>query len=311
MKQHPYPSDFQMFPGEVKEQWRQWVNHVPVIGLNSSKYDINMVKEYFMKEISYNKDDECNEGVFAVEKENDYIFLTTSKFKFLDVKNYIGPGLIYDAWCKPMVCRLQKLMFSYEWLDSYKKLSHVGSVSCEDFYSSLKSTIARDEYEQFFKMFKKNDCITMGDWLRAYNVADVVPFIEAFRKLAEQYYPDKIIHVYGEKSKLKKGVIGYDADALYLYCSGDVMSCGKDTLVVNDKPFDQKRIANFSKDVLKGKVFGFAQVDIEAADELYDKFKEIAPVFLVQQIPDCDVPQETKIYKEKTGRKTVKGIQAR
>ena len=32
----------------------------------------------------------------------------------------------------------------------------------------------------------------MGDWLRAYNVADVVPSIKAFRKITEQYYPDKI-----------------------------------------------------------------------------------------------------------------------
>ena len=39
--------------------------------------------------------------------------------------------------------------------------------------------------------------------------------------------------VYGEKGKLTKGIIGYDANALYLYCSGDVMPCGKDTLVVN------------------------------------------------------------------------------
>ena len=45
-----------------------------------------MVKEYFVKEISYNKDDEYNEDVFAAKKENDYMFLTTSKFKFLDVK---------------------------------------------------------------------------------------------------------------------------------------------------------------------------------------------------------------------------------
>ena len=42
-------------------------------------------------------------------------------------------------------------------------------------------------------MFKENDCTTMGDWLRVYNVADVVPFIEAFRKMAGQYYPDKIV----------------------------------------------------------------------------------------------------------------------
>ena len=61
LKQHPYPSDFQMLPGEVKEQWRQWVNQVPVIGFNSVKYDLNMVKEYFVKKNCYNKEDECNE----------------------------------------------------------------------------------------------------------------------------------------------------------------------------------------------------------------------------------------------------------
>ena len=64
--------------------------------------------------------------------------------------------------------------------------------SHEDFYSSLKSTITRDEYEQFLKLFKENDCTTMGDWLRVYDVADVVPLIKAFRKMAGQYYPDKI-----------------------------------------------------------------------------------------------------------------------
>ena len=114
-------------------------------------------------------------------------------------------------------------------------------------------------------------------------------------------------HVYGEKSRLTKGIIGYDANSLYLYYSGDVMPCGKDTLIVNKKPFDQKRIAKFSRDVLKGKVFGFAQVDIEVPDELYDKFSEVVPLFVVQEIPDRDIPEEMKIYKEKTGRKTVKG----
>ena len=61
LKQHPYPSDFQMLPGEVKEKWRQWVNQVPVIDFNSVKYDLNMVKECFVKKNSYNKEDECNE----------------------------------------------------------------------------------------------------------------------------------------------------------------------------------------------------------------------------------------------------------
>ena len=69
----------------MKEQCRQLVNHVLVIDFNSGKYDINMVKRYFVKEISYNKEDECNENLFVAKKENDNMFLTTPKFEFLDL----------------------------------------------------------------------------------------------------------------------------------------------------------------------------------------------------------------------------------
>ena len=86
-----------------------------MIGFKSGKYGLHMVKAYFVKKISYNKEDECNEDVFAVKKENDYMSFTTSRFKFVNVKNYIGPDLSYDRWCKSMCCGLQKLMFPYEW----------------------------------------------------------------------------------------------------------------------------------------------------------------------------------------------------
>ena len=108
-------------------------------------------------------------------------------------------------------------------------------------------------------------------------------------------------HVYGRKSKLTKGVTGYDANALYLYCSGDVMPCRKNKLVVNKKPFNQKRIAIFSKDVLKGKVLGFAQVDIKVPDELYDKFSEMAPLFKLL------FKRFLIVISLKNGRKTVRG----
>ena len=114
-------------------------------------------------------------------------------------------------------------------------------------------------------------------------------------------------HVYGEKSKLKKGIIGYDANSLYLYYSGDIMPCGQDTPILSKKPFDQKRTTKSSRNVLKGKVFGFVQVDIEVPDEIYDKFSEMVPLFVILGIPDCDITDEMKIYMEKTSRKTVKG----
>ena len=113
--------------------------------------------------------------------------------------------------------------------------------------------------------------------------------------------------MYEEKSKLARGIMGYNGNSLYLYCLGDVIPFGKDMLVVHKNPFDQKRIEKFSRKVLKGKVFGFAKVDIEVPDELYEKFSEMSPLFVVQEIPDRDIPEEMKIYKEGTGRKTLKG----
>ena len=231
-----------------------------------------------------------------------------------------------------------------------QKLNHVGPVSYENFYSSLRPTITRDKYERFLKLLRENDCTTMGDWLRVYNGTDVAPFIEDFRKMAEQYYPDKVdvckdavgildismtyvlnkslqknkryichlcrgiqeglqhcscngalkcggcckecqfdmqvmerckcektaiyellrtgmvggpvqvftryreknithirFYVYGEKDELIKVIIGYDANGLYLHCAGNVIPCDKETLAVNRKQYDQKRIAKFSR----------------------------------------------------------------
>ena len=42
-----------------------------MIDFNSGKYDFNMVKEYFVNKITYNKEDECNEDVFAAKKDKN------------------------------------------------------------------------------------------------------------------------------------------------------------------------------------------------------------------------------------------------
>ena len=36
----------------VRKQWEEWCNQVPVLGFNSGKYDINMIKEYFVKHLT-------------------------------------------------------------------------------------------------------------------------------------------------------------------------------------------------------------------------------------------------------------------
>ena len=175
-------------PKETAKSYVNWVKQVPVFGFNSGRYDINMIKEYFVKNLAALSD------VNVAKKENSYMFLSTPNFKFLDIKNYLAPGLSYDAWCRAYGCELQKLAFPYEWFDSFEKLNHIGPVKYEEFYSSLKGgiTISQEEYQNFCDEFRKRGCETMKDWLKEYNLADVEPFIEALEKTREQYYPDEI-----------------------------------------------------------------------------------------------------------------------
>ena len=173
---------------ETAKSYVNWVKQVPVFGFNSGRYDINMIKEYFVKNLTSLSD------VNVAKKENSYMFLSTPNFKFLDIKNFLAPGLSYDAWCRAYGCELQKLAFPYEWFDSFEKLNHIGPVKYEKFYSSLKGgiTISQEEYQNFCDEFHKRGCVTMKDWLKEYNLADVEPFIEALEKTREQYYSDEI-----------------------------------------------------------------------------------------------------------------------
>ena len=165
-------------PYNVRNFWRNWVNQVPVFGFNSGSYDINMIKEYFVKDIAEISD------VNVAKKENSYMFLSLKNFKFLDIKSYLAPGLSYDAWCRAYGCELQKLVFPYEWFDSFDKLNHKVPVKYEDFFSSLKGgiTTSQEEYQNFCDEFSKRGCVTMEDWLKEYNLADVKPFIDALDK---------------------------------------------------------------------------------------------------------------------------------
>ena len=96
---------------------------------------------------------------------------------------------------KQTIVKPKKLVLPYEFLDSYDKLSHVGPVKHEDFYSSLKKkNISKEEYEEYLIEFKKRGCVTMLDWLKEYNLNDVIPFLEALEKQGVYIIQTKLIY---------------------------------------------------------------------------------------------------------------------
>lgn len=103
------------------------------IGFNSGKYNLNLIKRYFVEQIV----NDNSVKIMVARKDNEYMFLTTPKFKFLDIKNFLDPRMSYGRWGKSLECRLEKLAFPYGYLTSYEKLNHVEPVARKYFYSSF------------------------------------------------------------------------------------------------------------------------------------------------------------------------------
>ena len=80
--------------------------------------------------------------VTAAKKNNLYMLLTIPIIKFLDVKNYLAPGLSYNGCCKANGCAMKKLLFPYDRFNDYDKLSHVAPVEYENFYSKINPNAA-------------------------------------------------------------------------------------------------------------------------------------------------------------------------
>ena len=94
------PDDFEMLSERDQEAWGEWVDQVAVIGFNSGKYDLNMIRQYFVERIAEN----VNGKLKLAKKDNNYMFLNTPRFKFLDIKNFLAPGMSYEKWCKSLEC---------------------------------------------------------------------------------------------------------------------------------------------------------------------------------------------------------------
>ena len=103
-KIYPVPDDVVFLPNE---DLLNWICQIAVIGFNSGKYDLNMIKQYFLERIA----EDALDKIKVAKKYNNYMFLTTPRFKFLDIKNFLASGMSYEKWCKSLKCELEKLVF--------------------------------------------------------------------------------------------------------------------------------------------------------------------------------------------------------
>ena len=113
---------------------------------------------------------------------------STPKLKFLDVTQYLAPGVSYDKYLKAYGCELQKGHFPYKYMDNLRKMDDCALPPQAAFYSQLKSEeISDTDYARCQAVRHDNGMTTLRDFLVWYNNRDVTPFLDAIAKQAGFY----------------------------------------------------------------------------------------------------------------------------
>ena len=185
------PEDMNMLTKAQRHKIEEWCNQVPVLGFNSGRYDLNLIREHFAERLS-----DTTGKVRVAKNGNKIMFILTKNFRFLDIINYLGPGTRYEKWVKAYECETVKSWFPYEWFDTPEKLDFRRLPKYEDWYSKLKGgyVLTRDEWDGCQRLFKEKGMCTFADWLRYYNNLDVAPGLEALEKM-RAFYTDKGIDI--------------------------------------------------------------------------------------------------------------------
>ena len=162
-------------------QLHDWLHQLPVIGFNSGKYDLNMIKRSFVPLLISN-------NAAVIKRQNTYMCLYTDKLKFVDICNYLAPGVSYAKYLTAYGCELEKGHFPYEYMDDLQKLEDRVLPPQSAFFSRLKNEgISNDDYARCQAVWRDNGMTTLREYLIWYNNRDVTPFLDAIAKQAGFY----------------------------------------------------------------------------------------------------------------------------
>ena len=170
----------------VKE-FERWRKQLPVVGYNSSKYDVNAIRNVLFPVLL--EANNSNADLHVIKKLNTYMCISTSQFKILDILNYLSPNTSYSEFLKCFQVPDAKSFFPYEWFTDLRKLKQPHLPLHDEFYSALKkSNISQEEYQDLKTIWRDQGMKTMRDFLIYYNNLDVQPFLEAIGKMSAYFH---------------------------------------------------------------------------------------------------------------------------
>jgi hypothetical protein len=202
---------------KMRDRFNQYCKQLIILGFNNSKYDFQLGRAEMVKHLYTRGGDNC----FVIKRNNAYASIVTDKFRILDVINYLQQGTSYAQFLKSYHCSMSKGWFPYEFFDSESKLDYPALPPIHCFYSELKGfnvleeeklqydkllgsgkrveealklmglenpPLSKEEnYSHLQQVWSSHQMRVFGDFLRYYNILDVVPFVEGVEKMLQFY----------------------------------------------------------------------------------------------------------------------------
>ena len=207
---------------DLRRHFNNYVDSLPVFGFNSGKYDLNLIKAYLIPYLLNDRDIQPT----VIKKANQFISFKFGDIQFLDILKILAGATSLDFFLKAYQSEETKGYFPYEWFDSFTKLDCNHLPPYEFFFSKLKNLNPLEkDFSQFKKTMesgkkefdflrelglkekplsgKENNALlekvwmmekmtTFRDFLRWYNNKDVVPTLQAMKKMMKFYHDQKI-----------------------------------------------------------------------------------------------------------------------
>ena len=101
-------------------------------------------------------------------------------------------------------------------------------------------------------------------------------------------------------ARIVKRIVGFDANSLYPSTMAKEMPCGKETVVNYEDPLQAAK--ELIPRMYSKRWVGFAEVDIEVPQDLWEEFEEFPPIFINQSVGEEGIPQHMKDYLTKSSR---------
>ena len=136
---------------DLQEHLELYCNVLPVFGLNSAKYDLNLMESYLLPILV----NERNIEPTVIKKANQFMSFKLGNIQLLDNMNFLGGETSLDSFLKAYKTSQTKRFIPYEWFEHPDKMQNPELPPYEAFYNKLRScNPLQIEYKDYVNLLK-------------------------------------------------------------------------------------------------------------------------------------------------------------